>query len=228
MTTALDAIDATRIIVSLPPLGNDSSGTPRSAARVPVVVEVCVQEGLDVIAVPVSHVELLDAMAPFEGRAVFGVTGVLDADDLRAAADRGAGFVVAHEATPDLVALAAELGVPMFACAMTPGEIRATARLSPYAIVCHPAEVLGTLYAPHAIAAAPRARLIAGGVNSYVAQQWLLKGAYAALTDESFIGDTLVDGNLAWLRDRARTFATEGRAAPTWVGSSRGQDHSLG
>ena len=128
-------------------------------------------------------------------------------------------------ATPELLGLAAARGLTAFAGAFTPMEIARMWDLGPDGIVVQPAEVLGTLYAPHAIAAAPGAPIIAGGVNSYVAQQWLAKGALAATTDEAFyagedvtvtLEDSLVDGNLGWLRDRARTFATEGRAAPAW------------
>lgn len=216
MTTALDAIAATRIIVSLPSLGKGSDGTRRSAARVPVVVEVCVQEGLDVVAVPARDIDVLDAMEPLGGRCVFGVSGVSNATQLEAAADAGARFAVIDLATPELLGLAAARGLTAFAGAFTPMEIARMWDLGPDGIVVQPAEVLGTLYAPHAIAAAPGAPIIAGGVNSYVAQQWLAKGALAATTDEAFFADSLVDGNLGWLRDRARTFATEGRAAPAW------------
>jgi hypothetical protein len=80
--------------------------------------------------------------------------------------------------------------------------------LGPDGIVV-PAEVLGTL--THRMPSQrPGALIIAGGVNSYVAQQWLAKGALAATTDEAF-ADSLVDGNLGWLRDRPDL--TEGRAA---------------
>ncbi len=217
MTTAFDAIAATRIIVSLPPLGLGPEGMPRPSTRVPVVIEICLQEGLDVFALPASELSLFELIEPFEGRASFGVMGVETAAQLNEAADRGAGFAVVAEATPELLHQAAQRGVAAFACALSPSELRAAWRLRPDAVVVHPAEVLGTLYAPHAIAAAPGAPVIAGGVNSYVAQQWLLKGAFAAITDEGFIGDTLADGNLAWLRDRARSFSVEGRAAPAWT-----------
>lgn len=216
MTTVVDAITATRIIVSLPALGVDAGGQPRSPQRAPLVVEVCAQEGLDIVAVPVADLTILDLMEPLGGRVIFGASGVVSADQLAEAADRGSRFVMLNHASEALLAQAAERGVAAFACAFTPHEISDTWAMRPDAVVVHPAEVLGTLYAPHAIAAAPGAPVIAGGTNSYVAQQWLTKGAFAATTDESFISDTLVDGNLGWLRDRARTFATEGRAAPAW------------
>lgn len=216
VTTAFDAIAATRIIVSLPSLGSDPAGERPRATRLQAVVEVCVQEGLNVFTLPSDDVDLLDLMEPFEGRARFGVQGVLDADQLAAAADRTAAFAILPEASADLLRLAAERGLPAFGCALSPTEIRHTWALRPDAVVVHPAEVLGTLYVPHAVAAAPGAPLVAGGVNSYVAQQWLAKGAFAALTDDAFVGDSLADGNLSWLRDRARSFAAEGRAAPAW------------
>lgn len=216
MTTAFDAIAATRIIVSLPPIGTGDNGERRSARRAPMVVEVCAQEGLDVVAIPAADVDVLDLMEPLGGRATFGVTGVMDGPQLLAAAEHGATFAILSHPSDELIAMARDRAMTAFACAFTPTEIARTWQLRPDGVVVHPAEVLGTLYAPHAIAAAPGAPVIAGGTNSYVAQQWLLKGALAATTDDSFVADTLVDGNLGWLRDRARTFAAEGRAAPAW------------
>lgn len=216
MTPVFDAIAATRIIVSLPPLGKDPGGQRRSGGRAPVVVEICAQEGLDVVAVPVSDLDLLGLMEPLGGRVQFGATGVHSGLQLAAAADAGATFVVLAHATDELLSLATSRGVAAFACAFSPAEIARTWQLRPQAVVVHPAEVLGTLYAAHAIAAAPGAPIIAGGTNSYVAQQWLAKGALAAITDDSFVGDALVDGNLGWFRDRARSFATEGHTAPAW------------
>ncbi len=216
MTSAFDAIAATRIIVSLPRLGREADRTRRSAARSPVVVEVCAQEGLDVVSVPFADLDVLDSMDPVADRVVFGVGQVRTIDDIDAVAATRARFVIVDVATPDLVARARTAGLTVVGGAFSPTEIAATAVVSPDAVIIHPAEVLGTLYVPHALAAAGPLPVIAGGVNSYVAQQWLSKGALAATTDESFVADALVDGNLGWLRDRARTFATEGRAAPIW------------
>ncbi len=217
MTSALDAIAATRIIVSLPRSGPAPDGTTRSPDRAPLVVEVCVQEGLDVVAVPAADIDVLDLMEPLGGRAVFGAWGVRDLPELEAVITRGAAFVALFHPTAEQLALARERDVPAFAAALTPTEIGHAAALGPDAVVVHPAEVFGNVYVPHALAAADVVPTIAGSVNSYVAQQWLTRGALAVTTDESFVGDSLSPtGNLGWLRDRARSFATEGRAAPPW------------
>ena len=120
MTSAFDAIASTRIIVSLPRLGREADGTRRSAARSPVVVEVCAQEGLDVVSVPFADLDVLDGMDPVADRVVFGVGQVRTAEDIDAVAATRARFVIVDVATPDLVARARTAGLTVVGGAFSP------------------------------------------------------------------------------------------------------------
>jgi hypothetical protein len=75
---------------------------------------------------------------------------------------------------------------------------------------------MGTNYAPYAVAAAGGCPLIVGGSSPYGVTQWLTAGAYAVVADSSLLSDALDQGDLGFLRDRARNYTTEAQRLGRW------------
>ncbi len=209
----ISTLAATRVIAALP-----TGGRP---GRAVVVTEILVQEALDVIAVPASEVAIIGEITPYlGGRALVGVHGVTTPEEVQAAVEAGAAFVLSPVANADVVAVAGDHDVAVFAGGLSPNELVSAWQLGPTGVLVHPADVLGTGYAGHTHAAVPDAPLVAGGTSPYAMGQWLASGALAIVADTSLVSDTLVGGDLSQLRDRARNYAAEARAAATWTSRS--------
>ncbi len=204
----LGMLDETRLLASFP-LGC----TPRALVAATILVE----EGFAALTVDIGDLEWIERLdVPLGGRAAIGVHGVRTADDLTRAQAAGATYVLAPIGTKTLVQAAARRSLPIFAGAFTPTEIAAAATLNPTAVLVHPADVLGTTYAPHAVAAAGGARVIAGGASPYGVTHWLNAGAYAVVADPSMLGDLTTTTDLGFLRDRARNYTSEATRVGPW------------
>jgi 2-dehydro-3-deoxyphosphogluconate aldolase/(4S)-4-hydroxy-2-oxoglutarate aldolase len=204
----LGMLDQTRLLASFP-LGC----TPRALVAATILVE----EGFAALTVDIGDLEWIGRLdVPLGGRAAIGVHGVRTADDLSRAQAAGATYVLSPIGTKTLIQAAARRSLTIFAGAFTPTEIAATAALSPTAVLVHPADVLGTTYAPHAVAAAGGARVIVGGASPYGVTHWLNAGAYAVVADPSMLGDLASTSDLGFLRDRARNYTSEATRVGPW------------
>lgn len=204
----LDVLGRTRLVASFP-----RGATPRTVAIATVLVE----EGFEALTVDLADLDLVARLGTFlGGRAVLGVHGVRTVDELDRARDAGATYALAPIGTASLVRAALDNDLPLFAGAMTPAEIAAAAALGAAGVLVHPAEVLGTNYAPHAVAAAGTSPLLVGGSSPYGVTQWLNAGAYAVVADSSLLSDALDHGDLGFLRDRARNYTSEAERIGPW------------
>jgi len=204
----LGMLDRTRLLASFPP-----NPTPRALVAATILVE----EGFAAITVDIGDLEWVERFdTALGGRAVLGVHGVRTADDLSRAQSAGATYVLAPIGTKTLVQAAARRSLPIFAGALTPTEIAAAATLGATAVLVHPADVLGTTYAPHAVAAANGARVIVGGTSPYGVTHWLNAGAYAVVADPSLLGDLPSSSDIGFLRDRARNYTSEATRIGPW------------
>ncbi len=166
-------------------------------------LEVMIQEGLNLVAVPS---QVLPELVPLFGlRARIGACGIASAAELDQAVSAGASFVFADAADPELAEAGRNAGVPTYLQAMTPSEIR-YARSLGY-VQLFPADVLGHLMAERLKSQGLLDGVIPrGGIGAYAAERWLLSGAPAVCLDSSLLGDALRGGELASLRDRCGTF----------------------
>ncbi len=204
----LDVLGRTRLIASF-----QRGATARTVAIATVLVE----EGFAALTVDVGDLDLVERLGTLlGGRAVLGVHGVRTDEALYRAHDAGATYALAPIGTAGLVRAAQDNGLPLFAGAMTPAEISAAAALGGAGVLVHPAEVLGTSYAPHAVAAAGDSRLVVGGSSPYGVTQWLNAGAFAVVADSSLLSDALDHGDLGFLRDRARNYTSETERIGPW------------
>lgn len=145
------------------------------------VFQALVAGGVRLAEVPLNSPEPFRSIA--EGARVEGiVTGagtVLSADDVRQSFDAGARYIVAPNFDPEVVAAAAEVGLPMLPGIMTPSEAFAALRAGAFALKLFPAEVIGFdgLKALKAVVP-PGTRLIpVGGVGSETVAAWRDIGA---------------------------------------------------
>jgi 2-dehydro-3-deoxyphosphogluconate aldolase/(4S)-4-hydroxy-2-oxoglutarate aldolase len=204
----LGMLDKTRLLASFP-----AGAAPRALVAATILVE----EGFAALTVDISDLEWIERFdLTLGGRAALGVHGVRTADDLTRAQSAGATYVLAAIATKTLVQAAARRSLPIFAGALTPTEIAAAATLGATGVLVHPADVLGTTYAPHAVAAAGGSRVMVGGTSPYGVTQWLNAGAYAVVADPSLLGDLVSSSDLGFLRDRARNYTIEAARGGPW------------
>jgi 2-dehydro-3-deoxyphosphogluconate aldolase / (4S)-4-hydroxy-2-oxoglutarate aldolase len=204
----LEVLGRTRLIASFP-----TGVTSRTVATATVLVE----EGFAALTVDLHDLELVQRLTTvLGGRAQLGVHGIRTVDDLDRAQDAGATYGLAPIGTAELAHAAADRRLALFVGALTPAEIAAAAALGAAGVLVHPAEVLGTNYAPHAVAAAGTSHVIVGGSSPYGVTQWLNAGAYAVVADSSLLADALEHGDLGFLRDRARNYTGESQRIGPW------------
>ncbi|MFF0366897.1 bifunctional 4-hydroxy-2-oxoglutarate aldolase/2-dehydro-3-deoxy-phosphogluconate aldolase [Micromonospora sp. NPDC005087] len=142
-----------------------------------------------------------------------GAGTVLSAEDARAAADAGAGFLVTPALAPSL-AEGGRLGLPVLAGALTPSEVVQASSGGATAIKLFPAaslggpDYLGALRDPFpGIAFVP-----VGGVDADGARRYLDRGAVAVGVGSLLLGDAVRGGDPAALRERAAVFLAAVRA----------------
>lgn len=204
----LEVLAETRLVASFP-----SGGT----SRVVAIASILAEEGFAALTFDLAQLDVVSRIATIlGGRAVIGVHGVRTADDLSKAQAAGATYVLAPIGTKPLAQAAIRRNLPLFAGALTPGEIVAAAATGASGVLVHPAEVLGTNYAPHAVAAAGGCPLIVGGSSPYGVTQWLNAGAFAVVADSSLLSDAVDHGDLGFLRDRARNYTSEAQRIGRW------------
>jgi 2-dehydro-3-deoxyphosphogluconate aldolase / (4S)-4-hydroxy-2-oxoglutarate aldolase len=132
---------------------------------------------------------------------VVGAGTVLSIDAARRAIDRGAAFLVAPHIDTDVVAWAAERGVPMFPGAATPTEALTAWRAGAAGVKVFPASSLGTTFVRELRGPFPDLPLIpTGGVSADNAAAYIEAGAVAVGIGSWLFGD----GSVASIAERAR------------------------
>ena len=171
------------------------------------VVEVLIQEGFRSFSVPVATEELGVMVSIFGARARIGASSVRSADDVRRAAELGAGFLLADLLDEDIVATAKETNLASYVPAMTPTEVQAALRLPVTGVTLAPADVVGHAMAGHLHSLGLIDRVVPfGGIGAYAAGQWLKAGSPAACVDTTLLGDAPSGGDLGKLRERCGSF----------------------
>ncbi|MDO5735851.1 MAG: hypothetical protein Q4P15_05195 [Propionibacteriaceae bacterium] len=177
-------------------------------------VEVMIQEGLRTFSLPSGHEETGDIVAIFGARARFGMHGPVTAAALTNARD-WAVFALVDEADEALVTAARETGIPVYAQAMTPSEVRGLLASGATGALLFPADVVGHVMAERLRSLGLADKVIPrGGIGAFSATEWLKSGAVAACVDATLLGDALRGGDLGSLRDRCGSFSKVNQEAP--------------
>lgn len=165
--------------------------------------------GIACLEVSLTSANALGAIADLVTKAgpaaLVGAGTVLTADDVHSARDAGAQFAV----TPGLCTAVDEAraaGLPVLAGALTPSEIIAAA-MRGTAVKLFPASFGGPAYLQALRAPLPEVPFVpVGGVTAESVPAYLAAGALAVGVGTPLLGDAVDGGDLAALRQRARTY----------------------
>src|SRR5205085_3252039 len=126
-----------------------------------------------------------------------GAGTVRTVDDVEAAVDAGAVYLVSPHTDPALCARAGQLGAAYLPGAFTPTEIVAAWSAGAAAVKLFPARLGGPRYLRDIREPLPDIPIVpTGGVSAENAAEWFAAGAVAVGAGGSLIGDALDGGDL--------------------------------
>lgn len=173
------------------------------------VVETLIQEGFGTFALPAAATDFAAVVGIFGSRAGFGSYRVTTADQVVDVAEAGASFVLLDLPDGDAVAAAVQRGLPCFATAMTPTEVRAVLAGGATGALLFPADVVGHALGHRLAEVGLADRVIPlGGIGAYAAGEWFAAGAPAVCIEATLLGDAFAGGSLRQLRDRCGSFTS--------------------
>lgn len=132
-------------------------------------------------------------VAEFGGRMSIGAGTVLSVEEVRAAHDAGATFIVSPDSDPEVIAETKRLGMASIPGAMTPTEIKRAYALGADIVKLFPADDLGYHYIQNLKGPMPHIPLMAtGGVNPETIPEFLSRGIMAVGTGITIFRPDLV------------------------------------
>ena len=127
------------------------------------------------------------------GRVHVGAGTVLSVEEVRAAHEAGASFIVSPDADPEVIAETKRLGMVSIPGAMTPSEIKRAYALGADIVKLFPADDLGYHYIQNLKGPLPHIPLMAtGGVNPETIPEFLSRGIMAVGTGITIFRPDLV------------------------------------
>lgn len=190
-----------------------------TAANVPPLAEAVIAAGLEAVEITMNTTDapaLIRCMAAEgKGRLVVGAGTVLGVDDLDAALDAGATFVVMPTLVVAVVERCVAAGVPVFPGALTPQEIFNAWRAGATMVMVFPASCFGPAYLKEVKGPFPDIPLLAcGGVNAENMATYFAAGASAVAFGASvFRSNWLAERRYDYVGDAVRTLVQACRAA---------------
>jgi len=132
----------------------------------------------------VENAEKIAALvAAYGERMSIGAGTVLTIDEVRAAHEAGASFIVSPDTDPDVIAETKRLGMASIPGAMTPSEIKRAYALGADIVKLFPADDLGYHYIQNLKGPLPHIPMMAtGGVNPETIPEFLSRGMVAVGT----------------------------------------------
>ncbi|MEA5453808.1 bifunctional 4-hydroxy-2-oxoglutarate aldolase/2-dehydro-3-deoxy-phosphogluconate aldolase [Sinomonas sp. JGH33] len=191
---------------------------PDAAAYAPVL-DVLVDAGIQSLELTLSTPGTLEALPQlrerYDGVADVGVGTVTDADQLTAAIDSGARYIVTPITSAELVTQSTGAGVPIVPGGFTPTELFTSWAAGASAVKVFPAGRLGPGYAADLRGPFPDLEFVpSGGVDLESADAWLRAGAVAVSVGGPLLGDAFAGGDAQALRRRAEAFVALCRREP--------------
>ncbi|GIE93088.1 bifunctional 4-hydroxy-2-oxoglutarate aldolase/2-dehydro-3-deoxy-phosphogluconate aldolase [Paractinoplanes rishiriensis] len=170
------------------------------------VAEVLVESGVTALEVTLTSRGAVDAIAGLRRQlpasVAVGAGTVLTADDVKAAVDAGAEFLISPVIDTELVASSP---VPFYPGTATPTEMYAAHQAGAPLVKLFPAASLGTGFLRSVRGPLPQVNVMpTGGIALDDISDWLAAGAKAVGLGAPLIGDAASGGSLAALGARAR------------------------
>ncbi len=132
-------------------------------------------------------------VAELGDRMVIGAGTVLSVEEVRAAHDAGASFIVSPDSDPAVITEAKRLGMASIPGAMTPSEIKRSYALGADIVKLFPADDLGYHYIQNLTGPMPHIPMMAtGGVNPETIPEFLSRGILAVGTGITIFRPDLV------------------------------------
>lgn len=132
-------------------------------------------------------------VAELGDRMVIGAGTVLSVEEVRAAHDAGASFIVSPDSDPAVIAETKRLGMASIPGAMTPSEIKRSYALGADIVKLFPADDLGYHYIQNLMGPMPHIPMMAtGGVNPETIPEFLSRGIIAVGTGITIFRPDLV------------------------------------
>jgi 2-dehydro-3-deoxyphosphogluconate aldolase / (4S)-4-hydroxy-2-oxoglutarate aldolase len=209
----IDQLPATDPLPMIDQLRADRVLTVVRAAAIPDAVALCralAAGGLRLVELTFTTPDVLTHVAAAATIGLpIGVGTVLTGDQARGAVDAGARFLVTPGLRPEVAAVAAAAGIPIFLGAFTPTEVAIALDLGAAAVKIFPAGRLGPKYLSDLHGPYPGVGLLpSGGVSADNAADYFAAGALAVCAGTSVVPPAAVEaGAWAEITARARTFA---------------------
>jgi 2-dehydro-3-deoxyphosphogluconate aldolase/(4S)-4-hydroxy-2-oxoglutarate aldolase len=196
-----EALLATRVV---PILRGKKTGE-----HLPAVIDTLVGSGIRCLEIttntPGAFAAVAAARERHGGAVELGVGTVLAADQVTAAADAGATFVVSPHTDPAVGAAAAERGLAWYPGALTPTEVLAAWGYGATAVKLFPASLGGPKYLRELLGPIDGVPILpTGGVTLISVPDYLSSGAVAVGMGGPLLGDALDGGDLTELAERSR------------------------
>lgn len=181
------------------------------AAEYAPVIDTMVEAGVRSVELTLTTPGTVDALPGLVERygetADIGVGTVTRSDEVDAAADGGARYVVTPVSDLSVVDRAVERALPVVPGGLTPTELWSTWSRGASAVKVFPAGRVGPGYLKDLRGPFPELQVVpSGGVDLDAAQAWLAAGAAAVSVGGPLLGDALAGGDLGALAARARRF----------------------
>ncbi|MFJ8301139.1 bifunctional 4-hydroxy-2-oxoglutarate aldolase/2-dehydro-3-deoxy-phosphogluconate aldolase [Streptomyces sp. NPDC094447] len=209
MTTLSSALTTTPVIAIL---------RSRSAARFPEVAETLREEGIHAVEFTLTTPGTLAALREFSQQRptglALGAGTVITPRQAEQAVAAGATYLITPAYSPEVVAEAQRLGVPVLPGALTPTEILSAWQQGAALVKLFPGSFGGPEYVRAVRAPLPDVPLVpTGGISIEEAPAYLAAGAAALGMGSPLVGDACEGGDLAALRERAARLVSSLRGA---------------
>lgn len=181
--------------------------TQRHDAVVPAM-DAAIAGGFRIVEVTLNTAGALEHLAALAGRsdAIVGAGTVMSAEDVRAAVDHGARFIVSPVVDPVVIEAALAAGVTPIPGTFSPTEMWSAARLGAPLQKLFPAPANGPDHVRACLGPMPFLRIVpTSGVDQENAARYLAAGAFAVgFVSSLFSADDLEAGRFSAIERRAR------------------------
>jgi 2-dehydro-3-deoxyphosphogluconate aldolase/(4S)-4-hydroxy-2-oxoglutarate aldolase len=183
-----------------------------SSEKLEFIVDACIRGGLTNLEItmntPDALAQIRTAVRLSQGNLNVGAGTVLIADQLKAALQAGASFIVTPTLQREIIRSCVGENIPVFPGAFSPTEIAEAWHLGATMVKIFPAESLGPAYIKSIKAPFPQIKLLpTGGVDLSTIESYIKAGADGfGIGSPLFNRDRIEAGDWAWMRNQCAAF----------------------